>query len=566
VNLILLSGLLGTFIWLASNGLSRRKQIELFLCFQLAMIFVGWVGFNNFYLIPILRAIFLVIAIKLIMKVSWNRTKVLSLTSTIISFSLLGWVIFAHIKKFFFILALGYDNSSHLAFLYRTWVSGKFEYGLGNTDGYLIPYSNLFNAYPSLQMETWAAINKLAGFNIGSTGELVGSFVLLLFTTIIILALAISSFSRIPNLRTQALTSIAAIIFLVGGTFSSVVWSGFPPTIWGILVSVFVFRFFLLDDVSPIRRFLFICLGLVILLYSYQIFFFPFLVLPAILLVRDRKKLKLGRYGENLAAIIFLISLASIFLLQTIKIKSYTFALGGIQFPSPLLFFGLILFLILLAQSSNTSKKQTFLESLLLYSVLLFGGILIIYGKVSDRGAYYPVKVLYLFLTLMMCFIIYLITNGTQRTSFKLNTSKIGPLALIVILSIDLIQGQTYKFAFGGNSANILREWQLVQNGDYSPFGNKCLDQIFHSANRSTHFGYNETKHLNYVPGKGWQTDLLSRWSNSLEGRIDDLVLELTIPMGSNNKQSEIIRNFKAKYPDVEVLPINLSKTNACSY
>jgi hypothetical protein len=445
-------------------------------------------------------------------------------------------------------------------------VSGKFEYGLGNTDGYLIPYSNLFNAYPSLQMETWAAINKLAGFNIGSTGELVGSFVLLLFTTIIILALAISSFSRIPNLRTQVLTSIAVIIFLVGGTFSSVVWSGFPPTIWGILVSVFVFRYFLLEDVSANRRFLFICLGLVVLLYSYQIFFFPFLILPAILLLRDRKKFKLGRYGKNFIAVIFLISLASIFLLQTIKIKSYTFALGGIQFPSPTLFFGLIILLVLVALSSNTSKKQTFGESLLLYSVLLFGGILIIYGKVSDRGAYYPVKVLYLFLTLMMCFILYLFSNGKQRTSFKFNISKIAPLALIAILSFDLIQGQTYKFAFGGSSSNILREWQLVQNGDYSPFGNECLDQVFQSANRSTRFGYKEKKYLNYVPGTGWQADLLSRWSNSLEGRIDDLVLELTIPMGSNNVQSEIIRNFQTKYPDVEVLPIILSKTSACSY
>ena len=566
MNLILLAGLLGTFIWLASNGLSRSKQIELFLCFQLAMIFVGWIGFNNFYLIPILRAIFLILVIQLIRKVSWNRTKVVSLISTVISFSLLGWLILAHVKKFFFVLALGYDNSSHLAFLYRTWVSGKFEYGLGDTDGYLIPYSNLFNAYPSLQMETWASINKLAGFNIGSTGELVGSFVLLLFTTIIILALAISSFAGILNLRTQILTSIAVIIFLIGGTFSSVVWSGFPPTIWGIVVSVYIFRYFLQEDVSANRRFLFVCLGLVVLLYSYQIFFFPFLILPAVLLLSDRKKFTLGRYGENLIAVVFLISLASIFLLQTIKIKSYTFALGGIQFPSPTLFFGLLSLLVFLVLTRKSSKVLHFRESLLLYSVLLFGGVLVIYGKVSDRGAYYPVKVLYLFLTLMMCFIIYLLTNGTQRKSFKFAISKIGPLVLIAILSIDLIQGQTYKFAFGGNSSNILREWRLVQNGDFSPFGNNCLDQVFQSANRSTRFGYKDKKRLNYVPGTGWQADLLSRWSNSLEGRIDDLVLELTIPMGSKNIQSEIIANFKAKNPDVEVLPVNLSKTSACSY
>ena len=566
MNLILLAGLIGTFIWLACNGLNKSKQIELFLCFQLVMILTGWIGFNNFYVIPILRALFLIFAILLIRKVLWNRAKVISLLSTVISFSLLGWLILAHVKKFFFILALGYDNSSHLAFLYRTWVSGKFEYGLGNTQDYLIPYSNLFNAYPSLQMESWAAITKLAGFDIGSTGELVSSFVLLLFTTLIIMELAISSFSRNPNLRNQILAFIAVTIFLIGGTFSSVVWSGFPPTIWGILVSVFVFRYFLLEDASPNRRFLFISLGLVVLLYSYQIFFFPFLVLPLILLIRDRKEIKLGLYGRNLLAIVFLLVLASVFLLKTIKIKSYTFALGGIQFPSLTLFFGLLSLLMLLVFTGKSSKIRHLEEALLLYSVLLFGGLLVIYGKVSDLGAYYPVKVLYLFLTLVMSYILYSISNGVQVSSFKLKLAKIGSYFLIAILSIDLIQGQTYKSAFGGNSSNILREWKLVQNGDYSPFGNDCLDQVFQSANRSTHFGYKEKKSLNYVPGTGWQADLLSRWSNSLVGRIDDLVLEFTIPMGSNRLQSEVVENFKAKYPDVEVLPINLSKTSACSY
>jgi hypothetical protein len=205
-------------------------------------------------------------------------------------------------------------------------------------------------------------------------------------------------------------------------------------------------------------------------------------------------------------------------------------------------------------------------ELLLLFSVLLFGGLLVIYGKVSDLGSYYPVKVLYLFLTLVMSYILYMITNGLEGSLFKLSLKKFGSYLLIAILFIDLIQGSTYKSAFGGNSSNILREWKLVQNGDYSPFGNYCLDQVFQSANRSTHFGYRDKKILNYVPGAGWQADLLSRWSNSLEGRIDDLVLEFTIPMGSNRLQSEVVENFKAKYPDVEVLPINLSKTNACSY
>jgi hypothetical protein len=290
------------------------------------------------------------------------------------------------------------------------------------------------------------------------------------------------------------------------------------------------------------------------------------LILPLILLLRDRKEIKLGRYGTNLIAIIFLISLASVFLFQTVKIKSYTFALGGILFPSPTLFFGLLILLIFLVLSNNFSKIQLANESLLLCSVLLFGGALTVYGKVSDRGAYYPIKVLYLCLALMLCFIIHLVSTGRQRTSFKLDTSKIGSIALIIILSIDLVQGQTYKFAFGGPSSNILREWKLVQNGDFSPLGNKCLDLVFQNANKSTHFGYKDKKYLNYVPGTGWPIDLLSRWSNSLEGRIDDLVLELTIPMSSNKVQSEVVREFKVKYPDVVVLPINLSKRIACSY
>ncbi len=566
MNLIILASLLGTFIWLASNGLSRNKQIELFLCFQLVVIFIGWFGFNNFYLVHIFRVIFLVFAFQMIRKIFWNSLKVISLVSTVTLFSLLGWLILSHLKKFFFILALGYDNSSHLAFFYRTWVSGKFEYGIGNTQGFLIPYSNLYNAYPSMQMETWATIAKIAGINIGSTADLVGSFVLLLFTTIILLVMAVASFCRTPNLRNQTLTSIAAVIFLLGGTFSSVIWSGFPPTIWGIIVAAFVFRYSLLEDVSANKRILFIILGLVVLLYSYQIFFFPFLILPLVMFLKNRREIEVGRYGQNLIGTIFLAALGSVFLFQTIKIKSYTFALGGIQFPSLTLLFGIAGLLIMLVLGGRNSNRAHIEQLILISMVFLFGGLLIIYGKISGLGAYYPVKVLYLFITLAFCYVIYLITEQRHGDSSKPNFSKYAPFILSLIMSLDMVQGQSHKFAFGGNSSNILREWKQVQSGDFSPFGNNCLEQIFMSAEESIHFGYKRNKHLNYVPGSGWQTDLLSRWSNSLVGRIDDLVLELTIPMGSGKFQTEVVESFKAKHSDVEVTPISISKANACSY
>ena len=566
MNLMLLAALIGGFTWLIIHGLNRNKQIESFLIFELIIICLGWIGFNNFHLITILRLVLLIFAIQLIRKISWDKGKFLSLISVLTFSSILGFILLNQTKKLFFMLALGYDNSSHLAFLYRTWISGKFEYGIGGYENHLVPYSNLYNAYPSLQMETWATIIKLSGFNIGTTSDLIGSFSLLLLSMIAILALTILSFSGPQQKKRLYFNSIVVILFLVGGTFSTVIWSGFPPTIWGILVATLVFRYFLLEDGSANHKILTITLGLVVIMYSYQIFFFPFLVLLPLVMYGKRKEFKFEKIYSDLFVLTFLMSLGAVLMVKTLKIKSYTFALGGILFPAPILFLGLFALLIILSLGSPARKSNRIGELVLLSSVLVFGGMLTVYGKISDRGSYYPIKVLYLFLTLMICYIIYLIANEAKGKSSNTKKSWFTPILLIFVLFFDLVYGQSYKFAFGGSSANLMGEWRLVQAGDYSPFGNRCLDQVFLAANRSTHFGYKENAYLSYVPGTGWQTDLLSRWSNSLEGRIDDLVLELTIPMGSGKKQSEIVENFRAKYPDVEVLPIDMSKSNACSY
>jgi hypothetical protein len=566
MNLMLLAALIGGFAWLIIHGLSRTKQIESFLIFELIVVCLGWIGFNNFHLLTILRFVLLIFAIQLIRKISWDKGRFLSLISVLTLSAILGFILLNQTKKLFFILALGYDNSSHVAFLYRTWISGKFEYGIGGYENNLVPYSNLYNAYPSLQMETWATIIKLSGFNIDTTGELIGSYSLLLISTIVILTLAILSFSESQQKKRLYFNSITTVLFLVGGTFSAVIWSGFPPTIWGILVATLVFRFFLLEEGSANHKILTITLGLVVLLYSYQIFFFPFLVLLPLAMYGKRKELNFEKIYRDLFLLAFLISLGTLFMLKTLKIKSYTFALGGIPFPAPILFFGLLALLVTLSLGSLARKSKRNTELVLLSSVLVFGGMLTVYGKISDRGSYYPIKVLYLFLTLMLCYVIYLIANETKWKSSKSRNSRFTPMLLIFVLFLDLVYGQTYKFAFGGSSANIIREWKLVQKGDYSPFGNKCLDQVFQGANRSSYFGYKEKIHLSYVPGTGWQTDLLSRWSNSLQGRIDDLVLELTIPMGSSKNQSEVIESFKVKYPDLDVLPIDMTKSNACSY
>lgn len=566
MNLMLLAALIGGFIWLIMHGLSKSKQIESFLYFQLIAICFGWVGFNNFQLINVMRLGILILVFQLVKNISWNKGKILSLTSVLALSSILGYIILDQTKKLFFILALGYDNSSHVAFLYRTWVSGRFEYGIGRNLDNLVPYSNLYNAYPSLQMESWATVIKLSGFNIGTTSELIGSFSLLLFSTIAILALAVLSFSRTQQKKGLVLNSFATLIFLVGGTYSAVIWTGFPPTVWGILVATLVFRYFLIETVSANHKILTIILGLVVLLYSYQIFFFPFLVLLPLAIYGNRREFKFEKVYRALFVLVFLIILGTVLMLKTLKIKSYTFALGGISFPAPTLFFGLTALLITLSLVSRAPKSKRISELVLLSSVLVFGGMLTVYGKISNLGSYYPIKVLYLFMTLMLCYVIYLFTHETERNSSKSKKSSLAPVLLLFILFFDMFYGQTYKFAFSGTSANIIRDWKLVQKGDYSPFGNKCLDQVFQGASRSSHFGYKEKIHLSYVPGTGWQTDLLSRWSNSLQGRIDDLVLELTIPMGSSKNQSEVIESFKVKYPDVEVLPIDMSKSNACSY
>lgn len=565
MNLMFLAALIGGLIWLICHGFSKSKQIEIFLFSQLIVICLGWIGFNNFHLITFLRLFLLLFVIQLIRKISWCKQKVFSLMSVLTLSSIVGFLLLDQTKKLFYLLALGYDNSSHVAFLYRTWISGKFEYGIGGHENYLVPYSNLYNAYPSLQMETWATIIKLSGFNIGTTSDLIGSFSLLLLSTIAILALAILSFSDTKRRKILYLQWVATIIFLIGSTFSAVIWSGFPPTIWGILVGTLVFRHFLLEVSSASYRILILTLGLVVLLYSYQIFFFPYLVLLPLVIYGKRQELKFKQFYRGLFALAFLMSLGTVFMLKTLEIKNYTFAVGGIPFPTPVLFFGLIALLIAFSFGTEARKKNRNAEYLLLSSVLVFGGALTVYGRTSGLGSYYPVKVLYLFLTLMMCYIIYLTSQKSKWGSVNLKSSLLPFTLLIFVLSFDLVQGR-FTSAWGGNTGSIIREWKQVQDGDYAPFGKGCLNQVFLAANSSTHFGYKENVYLSYVPGTGWQTDLLSRWSNSLEGRIDDLVLELTIPLGSSQKHTIVVENFRAKNPDVEVLPINISKSNACSY
>jgi hypothetical protein len=139
-------------------------------------------------------------------------------------------------------------------------------------------------------------------------------------------------------------------------------------------------------------------------------------------------------------------------------------------------------------------------------------------------------------------------------------------IMLMVLFTSDVFQAKNNNSAWGGNSATIIRQWNLVKSGNYAPFTGSCLEEVFEGVQKSSEFGYKKKRYLNYVVGSGWQIDLLSRWSNSLEGRIDDLVLELTIPMGSNGIQPEIVENFKSKYPGVVVMPIKLSKSRACSY
>jgi hypothetical protein len=460
------------------------------------------------------------------------------------------------IKVVFFLFSAGYDNSSHLGFLYRTWKIGSYEYGLqGN--GKLVPsYSNLANAYPSLQMESWATILHTLNFTIESSEDLLRYFFFFSILSIMLLLYVLFSFVD-SRLEHSLFVKLSISGFVLFSSISVIFWMGFPPTVWGIIFALLGLKVIISKGDNPIFQLLWASISYVVVLYSYQLFAPAFLVIYAYLFLNALALKKRSGY-PLISTSLIIVAVPTLLLYRVssqIKTNSFVYAQGGILMPSTWIIISFV-FLTLLGFIYSSKKS---IENKIICVAIVINALLTFYllssGIFFKQGTYYPIKSLYFTLFLLIAYIIWLPTDKQILNRIKLNRFRIATVFVLLGFSF-LSLFSPNKGIWYGNTVDIIRSYKQLTNGSYPPFPSNCLNEVFRYATQPSNFD----KQSNLLVIKvnagqyGDMSDLVSRWANSLNGRIDENIIGLGMRLNADNDFNASILSFRKANPSENML------------
>ena len=385
LSIVFLALSLGIVFYTLEVTIGKVKTLQSILYLSFVVVGVGWIGVRNPIILWSIRTLILVFLATAIYKFKPKRHLIGAVYKSgyLLALGLLTSII--PTKVIFYLFAAGYDNSSHLGFLYRTWKIGSYEYGLqGN--GKIVPtYSNLANSYPSLQMESWAAILHTLNMSIYNSESLIRFFFFFSILSIMLFLYVLFSFVNAP-IKQKIFLKLGILGFVLFSSLSSIFWMGFPPTVWGVLFAILSLKIMISTTNKPIDQLLQASISFVVILYAYLFFE----------IVKNSRKKK--DYILIIASLLLVVIPTYLLLRVSSRIKSVTFiyAQGGIHFPSIVLVVVLVVLALLgFIYSDKKSKGNrviviTIIVNSLLTVYLIGSGILL------KKGIYYPVKSLYL--------------------------------------------------------------------------------------------------------------------------------------------------------------------------
>ncbi len=552
MSLIVLSFVLGFTFFALEALIGRIKTLQSVMLVSLAVAVVGWVGIRNPFILWTLRLCIVIFLVKCILT-HWKNVQFFPAIFKSGYVLTLGVVCSVIPQKFiFFLFAGGYDNSSHLGFLYRTWVIGSYEYGLEGNGKILPAYSNLANAYPSLQMESWASLLHILSLSIGSSETLLRYFFFFSILTILLLVYVLISFVE-KITKENYLLILGISIFILFSSISVIFWMGFPPTVWGIIFALMSLRVMLATNHNPSHQLLLASISFVLVLYSYQLFAPAFLAVYFYLLFKivRRKKEDQFNFAEVLLSLLILVFPSSLLLSVSSRISSnsFVFAQGGITLPNV----GLIAMLVVLSAVIFIFCDKKMPENKLFFVTIGTNSLLSIFligtGVLLNQGVYYPIKSLYLSLFFLISFIVW--TASTKQTPYFKNFPQFRILVAILFLAFSSLAWLSpNKGPWYGNSVDLIRSIPSLNNGSYAPYPAGCLNQVFQIATRATNF--NRQNNLIAVKvdagSYGDLSDLVSRWANSLNGRIDENVIALGMSIGVSDDFYDATAKFEENH------------------
>jgi hypothetical protein len=114
---------------------------------------------------------------------------------------------------------------------------------------------------------------------------------------------------------------------------------------------------------------------------------------------------------------------------------------------------------------------------------------------------------------------------------------------------------------FSGNSIDLLRSFSSLTRGNFQPFPSGCLSAVYDSV--VSNMNFNHQSQLIVVKAANGQSDLITRWANSLNGRLDNEVIGAGMKLDAGLDYRETVNKIRVEYKDQSVL--NISDLKNCS-
>ena len=546
MSIIILSLSLGLVFYTIEIAKGKIQLLRYLILFSLMIIGVGWIGVRNSYVVWSLR----ILVVTLLLYVVFNlqaKQNLLKIPKKMIYVLSLGCVTsFIPSKQIFYLFAAGYDNSSHVGFLFRTWKIGSFEYGMEGNGKNLPAYINLANGYPSLQMETWASVLHILNLQIDNTEQLLRYFFFFSILSILLLIYTLFTYSSQKH-KSNVLIKNSIALFVLFSSISTIFWSGFPPTIWGIIVNLIGIRVLIEANFEAKSQLIWSAFTFIASLYAYQLFSFSLLAIYAFLFARIFLTNSISKIYLTAFLSLFIIVIPGYLLFNVSKeIKNYIYAQGGIVLPNTSLLLFLTVFVLIGFVNSKKRLAEEFLLVVALSTSTILSTYLLASAFLRDKGVYYPAKLLYLTIFLMISYLLWVIDKPQGELRFKKLNLLPLTAAILIIFTVLPLTSKSKEIWFG-SSLHLLRSVNVLKLGDFAPFNPGCLNSVFNRAITAENF--NQQSNLIVVKTDGSQSDLISRWANSLNGRVDNNVIEFGMSLSPVSSFDMSVQNFTKKYP-----------------
>ena len=497
----------------------------------------------------------LVVAISLSRNHEKRKRLSLLLAGMIFGLAIVSALAFSRIQatKVLQILGWGYDNASSMALFSSVSKCGSYLY-LCDVSFWQAHLPLDFESYPQLNAAAWYVLMpKNFSFELNTILIVYGfAFFITVFATVIASALLMKCDLR-RKVSLVAVTLSVALLAVLFGHWSHVVWSGFPSFIWAIFIQISFLVFMRFVPVNDF--FLKLSVGTVFvtaMCLSYQLLL-PVTIACFVLYMKSNKEPSgYSKSGATLAA--FVISICGISLISFVSVSppdgldllTRILIDGGIPgIPVPLLIFSALSALIWI-------KNQVF-ELKVLHTCLVVSSIeataLISYSYLAKGYiSYYPMKFSYFLLLISLIYLAHIVLHAESNFIKRMSAAAFLSTSFLALV-FELSAPAKSALNFQGGSISALK---TLNAGIYTGDNPVCAESVFAGVGSMS-----QKESVDVLINKNDVViDISGRWISVLRDDWNDSDLEFEIAIMQSKSVDDFMHilgdsKFKEKIKNV---------------